>query len=208
MTTAAVEQYTGEGEPPYCEAIFRAADPVDSSPPDLNVDAMIEGARKPNVIKLKKKVVKCVCQVFHREEGINCWRVAFVFFPKKYCQEAEKYYLEATEVNKGFMYTYCAASRHSSELAQLTDVSKVANQNQLRLHKFCPSFSELSTVLSASNTTKPCNTDIRVHILGALVSLGKYKTLPEMSNMLFGLQVTYTPLYTSLFSHKMAKALC
>ena len=107
MTTAAVEQYTGKDTPPYCEMTFRAADSDDSSPPELNVDAMIEGARKPNVIKLKKKVVKCVCQVFHHEEGINCWRVVFAFFPKKYCQEAEKYYLEAIEVNKGIIYTYC-----------------------------------------------------------------------------------------------------
>ena len=88
MTTAAVEQYTGEGAPPYCEMTFRAANPDDSSPPDLNVDAVIEEARMPNIIKLKKKVIKCVCQVFHHKEGINCWRVAFVFFPKKYYQGA------------------------------------------------------------------------------------------------------------------------
>ena len=30
MTTAAVEQYTGEGEPPYCEMTLRAADNADS----------------------------------------------------------------------------------------------------------------------------------------------------------------------------------
>ena len=29
MTTAAVEQYTGEGEPPYCEMTLRAADNAD-----------------------------------------------------------------------------------------------------------------------------------------------------------------------------------
>ena len=99
VTTAAVEQYTGEGEPPYCEMTFRAADP-DNSSPDLNVDVQIERA---NVIQLKKKAVKCVCQVFHRKEGINCWRVVFAFFPKIYFQEAKNYYLE---VNKGFLYTY------------------------------------------------------------------------------------------------------
>ena len=30
VTTAAVEQYTGEGEPPYCEMTLRAADNADS----------------------------------------------------------------------------------------------------------------------------------------------------------------------------------
>ena len=30
MTTAAVEQYTGEGEPPYCEMTLRATDNADS----------------------------------------------------------------------------------------------------------------------------------------------------------------------------------
>ena len=103
-----MEQYTGEGEPPYCEMTLRAADPDDSSPPDLNVDAMIEGARKPNVIKLKKKAVRCVCQVFHHKEGINCWRVAFGFLaPKKYWSGSMKSIRSggATEVNKGFMYS-------------------------------------------------------------------------------------------------------
>ena len=122
MTTAAVEQYTGEGEPPYCEMTLRAADPDDSSPPDINVDVQIKRARKPNVIKLKKKVVKCICQAFHRKEGINCWRVAFVFFPKKYCQEAEKYYLEAIEVNKELRNTNCmycwALTLYTSELVE------------------------------------------------------------------------------------------
>ena len=30
MTTAAVEQYTGEGEPPYCEMTLRATDNAES----------------------------------------------------------------------------------------------------------------------------------------------------------------------------------
>ena len=117
MTTAAVEQYTGEGEPPYCEMTFRATDRDDSSPPDLNVDVQIEGARKPTDIQLKKKAVRCVCQVFmHRMEGVNCWKVAFVFFPKKYFQKA-------IEVNKGFLYTYpvliciSAAGTHTVRLS-------------------------------------------------------------------------------------------
>ena len=55
---------------------------------------------------------KCVCQVFHHKEGINCWRFAFVFFPKKYCQKAEKYYLEAIEVNKEFLLYFECCQRN------------------------------------------------------------------------------------------------
>ena len=65
MTTAAVEQYTGEGVPPYCEMTFRATDRDDSSPPELNVDVQIEGARKSTDIKLKKKAVRCVLSMFN-----------------------------------------------------------------------------------------------------------------------------------------------
>ena len=83
MTTAALSQYTGNGQPPCCEVLFKAADNDESSPPDLNIDVKVENARKLN-IKLKKRFVKCVCQVFSCKESINCWKLAFVFSPKKY----------------------------------------------------------------------------------------------------------------------------
>ena len=41
VTTAAVEQYTGEGEPPYCEMTLRAAD--GSTPPDFTLPVTLTG---------------------------------------------------------------------------------------------------------------------------------------------------------------------
>ena len=47
MTTAAVEQYTGEGEPPYCEMTLRA---TDSDKNDLIIlqPVTLIGVRQPN----------------------------------------------------------------------------------------------------------------------------------------------------------------
>ena len=47
MTTAAVEQYTGEGEPPYCEMTLRA---TDSDKNDLIIPVTLIGVRQPNNI--------------------------------------------------------------------------------------------------------------------------------------------------------------
>ena len=52
MTTAAVEQYTGEGEPPYCEMTLRAAD--GSTPPDLTVPVTLTGVKQPTTITLER----------------------------------------------------------------------------------------------------------------------------------------------------------
>ena len=46
MTTAAVEQYTGEGEPPYCEMTLRATD----SDYLLKLPVTLIGVRQPNNI--------------------------------------------------------------------------------------------------------------------------------------------------------------
>ena len=52
MTTAAVEQYTGEGEPPYCEMTLRAADDNTST---YNGNFMVTLIGAPNnTIKIKR----------------------------------------------------------------------------------------------------------------------------------------------------------
>ena len=53
MTTAAVEQYTGEGEPPYCEMTLRATD--DSTPPDLTLPVTLTGVKQPTTIILERE---------------------------------------------------------------------------------------------------------------------------------------------------------
>ena len=53
MTTAAVEQYTGEGEPPYCEMTLRAAD--GSTPPDLTLPVILTGVKQPTTITLGRE---------------------------------------------------------------------------------------------------------------------------------------------------------
>ena len=52
MTTAEVEQYTGEGEPPYCEMTLRAAD--GSTPPDLTLPVTLTGVKQPTTITLER----------------------------------------------------------------------------------------------------------------------------------------------------------
>ena len=85
MTTAAVEQYTGGGEPPYCEITVGNANPT-VTPPNFHIAATIGSAQKNTIIKLNKEalsVVECVCQVFYHREGINWWKVTLAFFPKE-----------------------------------------------------------------------------------------------------------------------------
>ena len=87
VTTAAVEQYTGEGEPPYCEMTLRATDNK-TTPPDVTVEAEFKGVQiEPTIIKFEKEaqnVVECVCQVFYHKMALNHWRARFAFFPKKH----------------------------------------------------------------------------------------------------------------------------
>ena len=86
MTTAAVEQYTGEGEPPYCEMTLRATDSK-TTPPHLTVEANLKGVQKPAIVKFEKEaqnVVEFVCQVFYHKITLNHWRVRVAFFLKKH----------------------------------------------------------------------------------------------------------------------------
>ena len=88
MTTAAVEQYTGEGEPPHIEMMITAASEK-TTPPDLTVEAKLKGVPKPNKIKFEKKaqnVVECVCQVFYNKEALNHWKAKITFFPKQHLE--------------------------------------------------------------------------------------------------------------------------
>ena len=86
MPTAAVKQYTGDGEPPYCEMTLRATDSR-TTPPDLTVEANLKGVQtEPNIIKFEKEarnVVECVCKVFYHKIALNYWRARVAFFPKQ-----------------------------------------------------------------------------------------------------------------------------
>ena len=78
--------FTGEGSPPHIEMMITAASDV-ITPPDLTVEAELEGVQKPNIIKFEKKaenVVECVCQVFYHKIALNHWRARVAFFPKKH----------------------------------------------------------------------------------------------------------------------------
>ena len=48
MNQAAVEQYTGEGEPPYCEMTLRATDKMEECG-DLHLQATINGVTTINI---------------------------------------------------------------------------------------------------------------------------------------------------------------
>ena len=52
MTTAAVEQYTGKDEPPYCEMTLRAIDTTHNA----NFDITLNGARLPKNIKITRRI--------------------------------------------------------------------------------------------------------------------------------------------------------
>ena len=54
VTSAAVEQYTGYGYPPYCEITLRAATDGDSTPPDLTLPVTLTGVRLPTTIILER----------------------------------------------------------------------------------------------------------------------------------------------------------
>ena len=85
MSRADVEEYTGEGEPPYCEMIVSSTNPK-ITPPDLHIVATINGIRNSANIEIKKEarnVVKCVCQVFYHKLGLNWWKATLAFFPKE-----------------------------------------------------------------------------------------------------------------------------
>ena len=62
------------------------------TPPDLAVEAMLEGVQKPNIIKFEEEaqnVVECVCQVFYHKLEDNHWLAKVAFFPKKFLKVHE-----------------------------------------------------------------------------------------------------------------------
>ena len=54
MTTAAVEQYTGEGGPPYCEMTLRAIN--DNITHNANFTVTLNGVWPPKNIKIMRKI--------------------------------------------------------------------------------------------------------------------------------------------------------
>ena len=84
MRKAAIEGYTGEGNPPHIDMLITTASNK-ATPPDLTVEVKLKGVQKPNIIKFEKEaqnVVECVCQVFHHKVALNHWRAKVAFFPK------------------------------------------------------------------------------------------------------------------------------
>ena len=83
---ADVEEYTGECEPPPAIVAIIIAESDKITPPDLTVEATINGLRNSVTIELKEEaqnVIECVCQVFYHKLGFpNHWRATFSFFPK------------------------------------------------------------------------------------------------------------------------------
>ena len=66
MTTAAVEQYTNEGDPPYCEMTLRAAD--GSTPPDLTLPVTLTGVRQTTTITLKRPAQQPIDDILESSE--------------------------------------------------------------------------------------------------------------------------------------------
>ena len=65
MTTAAVKQYTGEGEPPYCEMTLRAAKPDGSAPPGLTLPVTLIGV---TTITLERVALESLDEIFGSSE--------------------------------------------------------------------------------------------------------------------------------------------
>ena len=53
VNTAEIEQYNGEGKPPYCELTLHAVSD-DETPPDLKLLVTLIGIKKLNIITLKR----------------------------------------------------------------------------------------------------------------------------------------------------------
>ena len=55
MTTAAVEQYTGEGEPPYCEMTLKATNSDEIGNDLLTVPVILSGVREScNTVDIRR----------------------------------------------------------------------------------------------------------------------------------------------------------
>ena len=87
VKSADVEEYTSEGSLPSTLEMIITAALQNTTPPDLTVEAKLEGVNEPNIIKFEKEaqnVVECVCQVFYHKIALNHWRAKFTFFPKHF----------------------------------------------------------------------------------------------------------------------------
>ena len=85
---AAIERYRGKKEPPHIRMLIKAASDK-TTPPDIIVEAMLQGVLEPNIIKFEQEavnVVECVCQVFYHKKALNQWRARVAFFPKQYLE--------------------------------------------------------------------------------------------------------------------------
>ena len=86
MSTTAIKQYNGDGEPPHCEMIVKAA-ADDVTPSDLSFTASFNGLQDPLEVSIEAQTVTdCIAQVFYyplSKTSINCWKVKIAFFPKK-----------------------------------------------------------------------------------------------------------------------------
>ena len=71
VTTAAVEQYTGEGEPPYCEMTLRATDAATDKQSIFELLVTLTGVRKQPHNTL------CVQRVLETSDGV----LLYNFFP-------------------------------------------------------------------------------------------------------------------------------
>ena len=64
------------------------ADSDKTTPPDLTVEAKLEGVQtEPNIIKFEKEarnVVECVCKVFYHKIALNHWTARVAFFQKQH----------------------------------------------------------------------------------------------------------------------------
>ena len=88
VTTTAVEQYTGEGEPPNIAMLITAAS-NETTPPDLTIEAKLKEVQKPHIVKFEKEaqnVAECVCQVFYHKEALNHWRARVAFCHKQHLE--------------------------------------------------------------------------------------------------------------------------
>ena len=88
MNRTAVEQYNGDGVPPHCEMIVKAA-ADDVTPSDLSFTAAsFNGLRNPLVVSIEAQTVTdCIAQVFYYPlndtAGNNGWKAKCAFFSKE-----------------------------------------------------------------------------------------------------------------------------
>ena len=71
VTTAAVEQYTGEGEPPYCEMTLKGVMPDGTAPPDLTLPVTLTGVKEPTTITLEREANKSLEEIFANSEQVT-----------------------------------------------------------------------------------------------------------------------------------------